>query len=155
MRLLFGLDSAGDPDWDPAVARDATAFEDILERLAEFFDEGDRSCTSGQRRVRYTDQERSVLGMYRDKIRWIREWCAARMRPGAARLPHGGQAQPLYRAEAAEGVGSGGGESAGDAMEAEYTGSQPQEDVLDQGIWEALFDWSWSGNGGMEVQAGV
>lgn len=160
VRLLYTTDSSADPDWTPSVAREATAFEGILDRLAGFFDEADRSCAGGQRRARYIDRDRSVLGMYREKIRWIREWCGARARPDARRFSQGaGQAHSFYRAEEAQGGMKA--ENGGSAMEVEYSsGVQAQEQILDEGFWEALFDWNWSGNGGMaeygmEVQAGA
>lgn len=150
VRLLFPPNSSGDVDWTPTVARETAAFEDVLERLSGFFDEADRSCAGGQRRARYIDQDRTVLGFHRDKIRWIREWCVARGRSGGARSSHsGGQMQPLHRSEEAEGLGEGGGESDGSGMEVEYSGAHPQEQMLDEVFWDALFDWSWSGNGGM------
>lgn len=169
VRLLYPLDpSVEDPDWTPAVAREATALEDVLDRLGAFFDEADRSCAGGQRRARYVDQDRTVLGLYRDKIRWIREWCVSRTRPESARLPHGsGQGQSSYRSEevdgniAGGGGGAGGSENGGTAMDVEYaSGVLPQQQMMDDGFWEALFEWSWNGNGGMgdygmEVQAGA
>lgn len=163
VRLLYPSDSSADPDWTPSVAREAAAFEDVLDRLGGFFDEADRSCAGGQRRTRYIDQDRTVLGMHRDKIRWIREWCVARARPGSERFSYGGgQAQSSYRAEEVAGAGGAGAGGENPAMEVEYgvDAQQPQEQMLDEGFWEALFDWTWSGNGGMgeygiEVQAGA
>lgn len=154
VRLLYPVDTGSvDPDWTPAVAREATALEDILDRLSAFFDEADRSCAGGQRRARYIDQDRTVLVMYRDKIRWIREWCASRTRPGSARFPPGlGQAPTMYRSEEAEGNvgGVGSSENGGTAMDVDYaSGAQPQQQMMDDGFWEALFDWSWNGSGGM------
>ncbi|KAJ4390949.1 hypothetical protein N0V93_004548 [Gnomoniopsis smithogilvyi] len=163
VRLLYPSDPSTDLDWTHSVARESTAFEGILDRLGNFFDEADRSCAGGQRRARYIDQDRSVLSVYREKLRWIREWCAVRARPDARQFSHGArQEQPFYRPEDTDGgVRAGNGENVGAAMEVEYSnGAQPQEQVLDEGFWEALFDWSWSGNGGMadygmEVQAGA
>lgn len=164
VRLLYSLDKSGDPDWSPSVAREATAFEGILDKLGAFFDEADRSCAAGQRRARYFEQDRSVLSMYREKLRWIREWCGARARPDTRRFSHGtGQPQPFYRGEEADGAvrTAAGGENGGTAMEVEYSnGAQAQEQISDDGFWEALFEWNWSANGGMteygvEVQAGA
>ncbi|KAL1882941.1 hypothetical protein Daus18300_000579 [Diaporthe australafricana] len=97
-RLLFlGDETAGgsnnnprDPDWAVSVARDHLALDAVLAHLADFFDEADRLATGLGRRGRYVDLDKSVLGMYRDRVRWIRSWYLGRTAgrppppPGAA-----------------------------------------------------------------------
>lgn len=187
-RLLFLGDEASspnnprDPDWVVSVARDHFNLEAVCARLAEFFDEADRLATGLGRRGRYVDGERSVLGMFRDKVRWIRSWYLGRTRPGTREgypgaYPH----DPRFRGEAAgdaaakdaASVGGGGagtadvggsnapaqtgGGGGGQAMDVDYTiPSQllmPGE--LDGTFWQAMFDMTGSGSGvdWMDVQA--
>lgn len=96
-RLLFlGDETAGsnnprDPDWAVSVARDHLALDAQLARLAEFFDEADRLATGLGRRGRYVDADKSVLGMYRERVRWIRSWYLGRT-AGRPPPPPGGAA---------------------------------------------------------------
>lgn len=89
-RLLFLGDENStpnnprDPDWAVSVARDHLNFDAICARLAEFYDEADRTTTGLGRRGRYVDSDKSVLSSFRDKIRWIRNWYIGRSRPGAS-----------------------------------------------------------------------
>lgn len=124
-RLLFLGDEASspnnarDPDWVVSVARDHFNLEAVCARLAEFFDEADRLATGLGRRGRYVDGDRSVLGMFRDKVRWIRSWYLGRTRPGTREGYPGPYPQDArFRGEAAgdaakdaasAGVGGGGG----------------------------------------------
>lgn len=160
---LVTLDA--DPDWNPAVARDAVDFDGALNRVAELFDLADKSCGPGGaggngRRARYVDLEgHTALSAYRDKVRWIRDWYLARCRPGgaaAARYQQQTQ-QPYYRGGEAD---AGGGAAAnkeqvdggGGAMEVDYGALQQAQDaavlpggeMLDEGFWQAMFDWSWN-----------
>lgn len=90
----------GDPDWNPALAREAVDFGAICEKVSGFCDEADRIATATGRRARYVHPDRSVLGMYRDKTRWIREWYTTRIRtgggPAAAAAAGGGLAASSY-----------------------------------------------------------
>ncbi|KAK7717736.1 hypothetical protein SLS63_010691 [Diaporthe eres] len=130
-RLLFLGDEAAssphnqrDPDWVVSMARDHFSLDAVCARLAEFFDEADRLATGLGRRGRYVDGERSVLGMFRDKVRWIRSWYLGRTRPGTREGYPGPYPQdPRFRGgeaagdaaakEAASGVGGGGGGGGG------------------------------------------
>ncbi|CAN8103248.1 unnamed protein product [Discula destructiva] len=171
-RLLFlGSDdgSGTDPDWNAAVARDAVGFEALLIRVAQLFEDADRICGAGAgpgRRARYFDLDRTVLAAYRDKARWIRDWYVARTTgTGAARFP---QQQAYYR-EAGEAANGGGGRAkeqqrqqqtaSNNTMDSDYNnriqqpevgGRLPPAEVLDEGFWQAMFDWSW--NGPMDFQ---
>lgn len=197
MRLLL-LDA--DPDWNPAVARDALDFEAALTRIAELFDAADKSCGGGGapaggssggggggggRRARYVENGRTVLSVHRDKVRWIRDWYLARSRPGggAASSRYGGQQaqqqqQAYYRGGGEADALPGGvgakeqivGAGVGGAMEVDYSGAMqqaqaqaqdagavlPGEMMMDEGFWQAMFDWSWNAPSmdfPMEVQA--
>lgn len=170
-RLFFLGDD--DPDWTPAVARDAVDFEGVLTRIADLFDAADKSCACPRRRApRYFDggQERTVLSTYQDKVRWIRDWYVARTRQArgygdqqaayyrGSEADSGGDAVPAPGGEAKEhadshGMGSGG------AMEVDYDGSQVQShgdslpgEILDEGFWQAMFDWSWNGPVNFQVE---
>jgi hypothetical protein len=178
-RLLFLGDEAStpnnprDPDWVVSVARDHLNLEGICARLSEFFDEADRLATGLGRRGRYVDGERSVLGMFRDKVRWIRSWYLGRTSPGtregyAGPYPAGDVARNLAGggggAGMAEAAGGGGNATAaqaderGHAMDVDY-GSPNQLAMpgeLDGAFWQAMFDLSGSGGGDvdwMDVQA--
>lgn len=138
-RLLFLGDEASspnnprDPDWVVSLARDHFNLEAVCARLAEFFDEADRLATGLGRRGRYVDGERSVLGMFRDKVRWIRSWYLGRTRPGTREGYPGPYPQdPRFRGDAgggdaaakdaAGGVGVGVGVGGGGAGTAEAGG---------------------------------
>lgn len=181
-RLLFLGDEAPtpnsqrDPDWVVSMARDHFNLDAVCARLAEFFDEADRLATGLGRRGRYIDGERSVLGMFRDKVRWIRSWYLGRTRPGTREGYPGPYPQdPRFRGEAAgdaaakdaaSGVGGGGagtaesgggnasaqgsGGGAGQAMDVDYAipSQLPMPGELDETFWQAMFDLSGSGSGG-------
>ncbi|KAK2613327.1 hypothetical protein N8I77_000248 [Diaporthe amygdali] len=181
-RLLFLGDEAAsannprDPDWVVSVARDHLNFDGVCARLAEFFDEADRLATGLGRRGRYVDGERSVLGMFKDKVRWIRSWYLGRARPGTsegypASYPH----DPRFRREAVgdvakDGVSGGGGvgtteagasnataqagAGGGQAMDVDYGAPSqlPMPGELDETFWQAMFDMNGSGVDWMEVQ---
>lgn len=184
-RLLFLGDEASapnnqrDPDWVVSMARDHFNLDGVCARLAEFFDEADRLATGLGRRGRYVDGERSVLGMFRDKVRWIRSWYLGRTRPGTREGYPGPYPQdPRFRSEAAGGdaakdAASGGGGGGGGAGTAESGGGNASSqggggggqamDVdyaipsqllmpgeLDETFWQAMFDLSGSGSGGMD-----
>lgn len=187
-RLLFLGDETSspnnprDPDWVLSVARDHFNLDSICARLSEFFDEADRLATGLGRRGRYVDGERSVLGMFRDKVRWIRSWYLGRMRPGTREGYPGPYPQDArFRSEAvgdaaknlagggggvgtAEAGGGGGSSSnapaaqadmGGQAMDVDY-GSPTQLTMpgeLDEAFWQAMFDLSGSGVDWMDVQA--
>lgn len=187
-RLLFlGDESVGgnptaDPDWNPLLARESMNLEAIYGRLCDFFGEADRVCAGLGRRVRYLDQERSILIMFRDKIRWMRDWYVGRTRSPAQGLY--GQSYPTHRAEEDQGRGAsnGGGGGGGGGMTSSKdaageghlgSGDGPRSSVaggssipnsghgqpmdidyampgeLDEGFWQAMFDWGW--NGGMDL----
>lgn len=185
-RLLFLGDEASspnnprDPDWVVSVARDHFNLDVVCARLAEFFDEADRLATGLGRRGRYVDGEKSVLGMFRDKIRWIRSWYLGRIRPGTREGYPGLYPQDArFRSEAAgdaakdaasvSGGGAGtadagggssnapaqGGGGGGQAMDVDYgtTGQILMPGELDETFWQAMFDLSGSGVDWMDVQA--
>ncbi|KAI3397511.1 hypothetical protein diail_10723 [Diaporthe ilicicola] len=170
-RLLFLGDDSGavpnnprDPDWVVSVARDHLNVDGVYARLAEFFDEADRLATGLGRRGRYVEGDKSVLGVYRDKVRWIRSWYLGRTRPGTGEgypgpYPFDPRASSIRReavgdAAAKDGVAGGGG-GGGQAMDVDYgIPSQllmPGE--LDETFWQAMFDMSGSGVDWMDVQA--
>lgn len=70
-RLLF-LDN--DTDWEASVAKRMFDFTAVAARLSDFFNEADHVAMSLGRRRRFVDVDRSVLGMYRDKMKWIGQW---------------------------------------------------------------------------------
>jgi hypothetical protein len=184
-RLLFLGDEASspnnprDPDWVVSVARDHFNLGGICGRLSEFFDEADRLATGLGRRGRYVDGERSVLGMFRDKVRWIRSWYLGRIRPGTREGYPGPYPQDArFRSEAvgdmaknlAGGGGgagtaeAGGGGSSAPAAQADERGQAMDVDYgspshlvmpgeLDEAFWQAMFDLSGSGVDWMDVQA--
>lgn len=175
-----GLGAAGsgdtmpdDPDWNAALAREAVALDAICDRIADFFDEADRICVSLGRRVRYLTPEKSILAMYRDRIRWIRDWYVHRTRPGLRQAPRsstsgrrgedgsgrgvGGGASSLKDAAGSE-LGSGGGPTGsritaplGQPMDVDYSasGQVAMASELDEGFWQAMVDWGW--NVGMDL----
>ena len=127
-RLLFLGDEASppnnprDPDWVVSMARDHLNLDAVCARLAEFFDEADRLATGLGRRGRYVDGERSVLGMFRDKVRWIRSWYLGRTRPGTREGYPGPYPQdPRFRGDAA------GGDAAKDAASVGGGGARTAE----------------------------
>lgn len=174
---------AGDPDWNASLARAALGFEAVSARLGDFLDEADTLSGGPGRRARYVDHERTVLSMHRDKIRWIHNWYVARTRPGGptrwpSTYPHFPGSDDRGRAAGAGGgdegegehLGSGGGPAGstggsshipsvahqGQAMDVDY-GMPPSQTAmpgdLDDGFWQAMFDWGWNGGAElMEVQ---
>lgn len=183
-RLLFLGDEASspnnprDPDWVVSVAREHFNLDAICARLSEFFDEADRLATGLGRRGRYVDGERSVLGMFRDKVRWIRSWYLGRTRPGTREgypgpYPQDARFRSDAVGDAAKNMASGGGgagtaeaggsssnapaqaDGNGQAMDVDY-GSPSQlmmPGELDEAFWQAMFDLSGSGVDWMDVQA--
>lgn len=176
-RLLFLGDetttpnSTRDPDWAVSVARDNLNFEATCARLSEFYDQADRATTGLGRRGRYVDNERSVLCLFRDKVRWIRNWYLARTRPGTQPFPGAYPQEPRGRPSGSGDVSSaskdgagghtmgsnapGGGGSnmptaqGGQAMDLDYSGLQGQfmmPGELDDSFWQAMLDM----NGGIE-----
>lgn len=174
-RLLFLGDettspnNTRDPDWAVSVARDNLNFEAICARLSEFYDEADRATTGLGRRGRYVDNDRSVLCLFRDKVRWIRNWYLGRTRPGTEAFPGAYPQDPRARpsggvdvsAASKDGVGGqtlgpnapgGGGNiptaQGGQAMDLDYGGLHGQfmmPGELDDSFWQAMLDL----NGGM------
>lgn len=129
----------------------------MLSRVVDLFDEADKTCApvgSTGRRARYFDASRTVLATYRDKLRWIRDWYVTRTQPENRAGPrYGEQAQAYYR-------GEGGGKqaaaqpAAAGAMDVDYGNGAMQQapvqqalpvELLDEGFWQAMFDWSWNG----------
>lgn len=168
-RLLFLGDettspnTARDPDWAVSVARDILNFDAICTRLGEFYDEADRVTTGLGRRGRYVDGDRSVLCLFRDKARWIRNWYLARTRPGTelfpGTYPHtSGRGSVSGDVSAASKDGAGGKTSApsapgggsniptgqgGQAMDLDYGGLHGQfmmPGELDDSFWQAMLD---------------
>lgn len=140
VRLLFLGDDhvtrggGNDPEWNPTLARQSVDFETICLRVGDLCDEADKIASSLGRRARYVDPERSVLGMYRDKIRWIRNWYTGRIRPGSASYPS---------------FSDGSREKEGETQPMEVD-SQEQ---LDEGFWQAVFfDWGGNASEGGAVQ---
>lgn len=173
-RLLFLGDentspnSTRDPDWAVSVARDNFNFEAICSRLAEFYDEADRVTTGLGRRGRYVDNDRSVLCLFRDKVRWIRNWYLARTRPGTepfpGTYPHSsgrGSVSGDMSVASKDGAGgktpgpnaTGGGSNittaqGGQAMDLDYGSLHPQfmmPGELDDSFWQTMLDM----NGGL------
>lgn len=168
-----------DPDWVVSMARDHFNLDAVCARLAEFFDEADRLATGLGRRGRYVDGERSVLGMFRDKVRWIRSWYLGRTRPGTREGYPGPYPQdPRFRGDAAGdaaakdaagvsgggGAGTadaggssssapgGGGGGGGQAMDVDYAipSQLLMPGELDETFWQAMFDMSGSGGSGVD-----
>lgn len=72
-RLLF-LD---DSDWDQAVARRAMEFVVVTRRLSDRFDQADHVAVGAEtwsRKNKCVEDGRSVMGLSRDKLRWISSW---------------------------------------------------------------------------------
>lgn len=140
-RLLFLGDEtlgarSGDPDWNLTLARQSVDFETICLRLGNLFDEADKISASLSRRARYSEQERSVMGMYRDKARWIRNWYTGRIRPGAYPSTDGSRE-----------VQQGGADGDGQPMDVEYGSQQTTHAVsgdLDDSFWQVVFNWGWN-----------
>lgn len=190
VRLLFFGDvdalgpnnNARDPDWTPALARQSVDFEMLCLRISDFFDEADKVSASLGRPARYIDRDRSVMGMYRDKIRWMRSWYVGRIKPGG-NLPsfrhadgsgdrggggggvgNGGGGDISSKDRGGDSLGSGGGNTlggsnvstGGQAMDVDYEAQQVQYMMpgeLDESFWQAMFDWGWNGSlDMMEVQ---
>lgn len=169
-----------DPDWAVSVARDHLNFEATCARLADFYDEADRATTKLGRRGRYVEHERNVLCLFRDKVRWIRNWYLARTRSSAAEAfpstyppePRGrgsgnGDMSAASKDGAGEAYGSnapGGGHTGsgniptahgGHAMDLDYGGLNGQLTMpgeLDDSFWQAMFDMN-GGMAWMNVQA--
>lgn len=165
VRLLFlggddstqGSNVRGDPDWNPTLARQSVDFETICLRVSDLFDEADKiSASLGGRRARYLDQERSTMGIHRDKVRWIRSWYAGRIHQGTYPFADGSH-------ETAQRRSAGGGGNLtivkdGSEGEAQAPGDQPMDvdygdqqahyavpGELDDGFWQAMFDWGCNG----------
>ncbi|KAF3768090.1 hypothetical protein M406DRAFT_289423 [Cryphonectria parasitica EP155] len=86
VRLLFlGDESIGggvvDHGWDAALARQAIDFEGICTRMSQLFENADTISNGLGRRTMLIHSDRSLLSMYRDKVRWMRDWYVARVRP--------------------------------------------------------------------------
>lgn len=130
-----GGGGGGDPDWSHSLAREALNLEAVLIRIGDFFDEADKICVGLGRSARYIDQERTSLGSYRDKVRWIRNWYVGRTTSsggGAAAYPS--SSYPHYRTEEEDGgrgrsAGGGGGGGGGD----NYT-MLPKDPAVDQAL---------------------
>lgn len=185
-RLLFlgdeaspgGSNSHGDPDWNSSLAREALNLEAVCVRIGDFFDEADKICVGLGRRARYVDHERTSLGSYRDKVRWIRNWYVGRTRSSAqgAAYPSysnyrpedgrggrsaGGGNDALSKDPGVDALGSGGGSSTGGSnlatahgqtMDVDSYEMPPQATMpgeLDDGFWQAMFELGW--NGGMDL----
>jgi len=72
-RLLFISDS----DWDQAVARRTMDFVAVTRRLSDRFDEADQVAARAEIRCKKNkcvEDGRSVMGLSRDKLRWINSW---------------------------------------------------------------------------------
>lgn len=130
VRLLF-LGDDGKPEWNSALARQSVDFETICLRVGDLCDEADKIASSLGRRARYHPHEGdrgSVLGMYRDKIRWVRNWYSGRIRPGGG----GGSTYSSTFSDK---------EGGGEMQPMEVDGPDP---LLDESFWQALFDWGWN-----------
>lgn len=155
VRLLLLAD---DPDWTSELARQAVDFDALCGRVAHFFDEAERVSVGLGRRIRYLhDGERSVLMLFRDKVRWVRSLYAARTARSHAQY------------EAARAKGAAGGENnesnsnitaRGGMGSSSFPGSQMDVDYdsmaaaqaalpgdLDETFWQALFEWGGNGVG--------
>ena len=83
-RLLLGDVSA---DWDPALARQNLEFADILQRMAEMYEEADRAAMETGQRRRVLDDGNSTFLKYSFKIRWIRQWFLSKIPQEQQQLP--------------------------------------------------------------------
>lgn len=182
-RLLFLGDDATspnsnrDPDWAVSVARDYLNFDATCSRLAEYYDEVEKVTAALGRRGRYSENEKSVLNTFRDKLRWIRDWYLARTRHGMGDVYSGTYPHDVGRGSGDGGMagaskdGAGGetsrqhppagGDTGGSNISTTAQGGQPMDldlgpfmmpGELDDAFWQVMFDMtgekSW-----MDVQA--
>lgn len=75
-RLVL-LDSSN--DWQSAIARKRLDFADIMARLANKFEEGDKYAEAHDRRQRVLDDGTNVFYKYAFKMRWVRKWYLSRV----------------------------------------------------------------------------
>lgn len=150
VQLLFLVGNNDNSDWDPALARQAVDFETICLRVGDLFDEADKISASLGKRARYIhageqQQERnttmtttrSVMGIHRDKVRWIRNWYMARA--GATFTTEQGERERETTTQRGDNVMKDGG---GDTQPMDVDeGVQPAQYELDDGFWQAMFDW--------------
>lgn len=118
-----------DSDWDLDVARRSFDFGLLCEHLADRYEEAENISQTLARKRRILE-DRSLLTLYRDKLRWIRHWFASKM------------PDPLRRdglKDAAASIGAAGG---GQAMELDQQASLLQPGELDEGFWQALMDFN-------------
>ncbi|KAK3323778.1 hypothetical protein B0T19DRAFT_213497 [Cercophora scortea] len=76
-RLLFLSDS----DWNRQLACRSLDFPTVTQRLSDRCEKADDWSVGEEwrRKRRFVDDARSVMAMYRDKLRWIGSWSAAKM----------------------------------------------------------------------------
>lgn len=94
-RLLL-LDSTR--DWKPELARQKLDFAAALQRISDWFEEGDRWAKMAGRRRRLQDGKESTNCQYTWKLRWIRQWYLSKLSPKPASLPQqplAGSGQPV------------------------------------------------------------
>lgn len=78
-RLLF----LEDPNWDLGLARKSLDLVSIATRLGDHYQTAELYILD--RKKKFTDDQRSMLAVYRDKIRWVRRWYLSKL-PGEAPL---------------------------------------------------------------------
>ncbi|KAK3318186.1 hypothetical protein B0H66DRAFT_227245 [Apodospora peruviana] len=78
-RFLFINDS----DWNPQVVCKAIDFVGITHQLSELCDQADRVAMTqeAERKRKFIDDNRTVMSMHRDKLRWIGSWCQSKLVP--------------------------------------------------------------------------
>lgn len=118
-----------DSDWDLGVARRHCDFGLLCGQLADRYEEAESISLTLGRKKRILE-DRSLLTLYRDKLRWIRHWFLSKL-PDP--LQHDGSKQT------AASIGAAGG---GQAMELDQQASILQPGELDEGFWQALMDFN-------------
>ncbi|EFX05985.1 fungal transcriptional regulatory protein [Grosmannia clavigera kw1407] len=164
MRLLFLLD---DPDWDVVRARRSLDFVAITLRLeehfqaAEDFEDAPANTQGLGRKKRYlSDDNRAVLAIFRDKMRWIRLWYASRlpmeqrgMTDAAATSTATGTATPMSAAGTSDVAGVPSllpmpsflpprphtGQQQGSFMDVDGLGAVSSSDEYDLMFWQSIF----------------
>lgn len=89
-RLLLFSDS----DWDQAEARRVMELPSIIRQLSDHLSRADRKAAAGTRKVRYTEDGMTFLGVTAEKLRWIGSWHLSKQCPADEMQPQQPQLQP-------------------------------------------------------------
>jgi hypothetical protein len=142
-RILF-LD---DSDWDVNTARQNFDFAAACKLLSDRFGEADRLGQALGRRRKYVDDQKSVLGMYRDKLYWIRQWYRTKIPPVFNEAVAHKNPSSVSRNDEATVRGQARGRARAQDMEIDQQPSFLSPGGLDESFWQALLDFDGDGLG--------